>query len=81
MTQFNSTILIIFAVIAYMMVVDNNVSTYIVLQTKLIKINIERFFWMLVHHPSNFITTWINNRKYDRIAKELFEEFNSKGGD
>jgi len=79
MNQFNSTIFIIFAVILYMMAVDSNVSVYIVLQTKLLKINLSRFIWMLVNHPNNFITTWVNNRKYDKIAKDFLKEYNSNG--
>jgi hypothetical protein len=30
---------------------------------------------MMKYHPNNFITTWIQNRKYDKIARELEKEF------
>jgi hypothetical protein len=33
---------------------------------------------MIKYHPNNFITTWIQNQKYDKIAKELEKEFNQK---
>lgn len=68
----------IFAVILYMMYVDKNVSDYIILLSKILKIKIERFFWMVKYHPKNFITTWIRNRKYDNIAEELVQEFMEK---
>ena len=78
MTPFQSVLLIIFGVIAYMMWVDENVSVYITLIFKILKVNTERLFWMIKFHPNNFITTWIQNRKYDRISRELEQEFQSK---
>lgn len=75
MTPFNSIVLIIFGVIAYMMIVDENVGTYLTLVFKMTKVNIERFFWMMKYHPNNFVTTYFQNRKYDRIARELEKEF------
>lgn len=29
---------------------------------------------MIRFHPNNFITTWIQNKKYDKIARELERE-------
>jgi len=43
---------------------------------KTMKLNMVRFLWMIRFHPNNFITTWIQNRKYDRMAKELEKELN-----
>ena len=37
-----------------------------------------RFLWMVRFHPNNFITTWTQNLKYDRIAKDLEKELNDK---
>lgn len=68
----------IFTVIAIMIVVDQNVGDYIILQLKFLQVRIERLWWMFIHHPNNFITTWIQNRKYDRIARELQEEMERK---
>lgn len=64
----------IFTIIAIMIVVDQNVGDYIILQLKFLQVRIERLWWMFKYHPNNFITTWIQNRKYDRIARELQEE-------
>lgn len=78
MTPYYYTLFIIFTIIASMIVLDNNVGVYITLIFKIIKVNMERLFWMIKFHPNNFITTWIRNREYDKIARELEKEFNSK---
>jgi len=78
MTTFNSILLVIVGVVGYMMIIDENIATYLTLILKIMKVNTERFFWMVKYHPNNFITTWIQNRKYDRIARELEKEFQSQ---
>jgi hypothetical protein len=65
-------------VIATMIVLDNNVGLYIILILKKFKIEIEKLWWKIKFHPNNFITTWIRNRQYDKIAKELEEEFSKR---
>jgi hypothetical protein len=61
-----------------MIIVDENVAKYIMLWVAIIKVNTERIIWMIRFHPNNFVTTWLQNRKYAKIAKELQEEFLSK---
>lgn len=78
MNYFQSLLLIIFGIIAYVMILDENVGTYLTLIFQMMKINFERFYWMIRYHPNNFITTWIQNRKYDQIAKELQQEFEKR---
>jgi hypothetical protein len=78
MTPFNSVLLIIVGVVGYMMIIDENIATYLTLVFKIMKVNTERFFWMVKYHPNNFITTWIQNRKYDQIARELEKEFQTQ---
>lgn len=78
MTPFNSILLIIVGVVGYMMIIDENFATYMTLVFKMMKVNIERLFWMAKYHPNNFITTWIRNREYDRIARELQQELENK---
>ena len=75
MTTYYYTLFIAFTIIATMIVLDNNVGVYITLIFKILKVNIERLVWMIRFHPNNFITTWLNNRKYDKIARELEKEF------
>lgn len=74
MTPFQSTILVAVAIVSYIVLTDRNVADYLILVFKMTNINIQRFLWMLKYHPNNFVTTWIQNRKYSRIAKELHEE-------
>ena len=64
----------IFTILALVIVIDANVGDYIMLQLKFLPLRIEKMWWMFKYHPNNFITTWIQNRKYDRIARELHAE-------
>lgn len=60
-----------------MMVIDPNVSEYIVLLSKIVKVNIERFYFMIRFHPfmySSPIGKWWMMRKYMKIIKELSKE-------
>lgn len=78
MTPLNSTLLIIFGVIIYMMSVDKNISDYLNLIFKIIKLNTERMFWMIKFHPRNPITNLVQNYKMKRLAEQLQKEFDSK---
>ena len=77
MFSLNYGLLLVLGIIAYIMIIDQNVADYFLLVFKMMKLNIVRLLWMIRLHPNNFITTWIQNRKYDRIAKELIEEIKS----
>jgi chromosomal replication initiation ATPase DnaA len=72
------TLFTVFIIIALMIVIDPNVGSFIDLLIKIIKVKVERFIWMVIYHPNNFITTWLQNRKYDKIARELEKEFELK---
>lgn len=78
MNPINSTLLIIFGIIGYMIVVDENVAKFIVLQFKSAYVNTQRLYYMAKLHPKNPITTWQMNRKYDKIAKEMIKEYELK---
>jgi hypothetical protein len=80
LNPFQYTVLIIFAIVAYMIIVDENVGVYFILVSKIIKINVEKFFWIIRFHPQNPITNLIVKLKYDKIARQLKEEIetNSK---
>jgi hypothetical protein len=58
-----------------MMIVDANVSTFIVLVSNLVKVKLKGLFWMLKNDPRNPINSFLIRRKSDRIARELIEEF------
>jgi hypothetical protein len=76
MTPFQSTCVIIFAIISYLIITDKNVADYLTLVFRMSKLNIERMFWMIRLHPKNPITNLIKKWEYDKIAKELQKEFN-----
>ena len=78
MTIYQSTLLIIFGIIGYMMIVDKNVGDYISLLYKIIKLNVERIFWMIRFHPKNPITNLMKRWEYDAIARTLEKEMESE---
>jgi hypothetical protein len=77
MTPFQSTCLILFAILAYLILTDRNVADYLTLVFKMTRLNIERMFWMIRLHPKNPITNLMMRWKYERIARELEKELNS----
>jgi len=78
MNNYYYALFLVFSIIGVMIVLDANVADYIVLLTKIIKLNTERVFWMIRLHPKNPISNFMMNRKYDKLAKELEEEFRKK---
>lgn len=81
MTSYFYFLSTVFAIIFAMILIDNNVGSYIDLKLKLLGINIQRLFWMIRFHPNNFITTFIQNQKYSKIAKEIQMERQSRLSD
>jgi hypothetical protein len=74
MISFNYGILLAFGIVIYIMIVDPNVNEYLILVLKMIRVNMERVYWMIRLHPKNPITNLIMRWKYDKIAKELHAE-------
>lgn len=74
MSPINSTLLIISAIVAYLIIVDKNVADYMTLVFRMTRMNIERMFWMIRLHPKNPITNLIRRWEYDKIARELQKE-------
>ena len=71
---------VLFAIILYVMIVDRNVTEYILLIFKIIQINFERTLWMIRFHPfwiRNPIGKWWAMRKYNKIVKEMTNEIES----
>lgn len=67
----------IFAIIVTMMIIDQNVSDYIVILSKIAKNKVERLYWMARFHPaviSSPIGKWWMMRKYMKTAKELSQQ-------
>lgn len=72
------TFFLIFVIVAYMMTVDRNVADYLLLNIKMLKVNIERLKWLIVYHPNNPITNFLSYRRYKKIAEELQKEMAAK---
>lgn len=71
------TLLTLFSIIAYMMIVDENVGRYIVILTQLVRINILRLYLLIKFHPKNPITNYIMDRKMDKMMKKMRDEEDS----
>ena len=78
MSSINYSIILIVGILAYVIITDPNVGEYLILLLKVIKMNFERFIWMVRLHPKNPITNLMMRQKYARIAKELEKEFDNK---
>lgn len=74
MNTIQSSILILFVILIYIIAVDKNVEDYFILTLKLWRINIERFLWMIRFHPRNPVTNFLKEREYAKIAKDLEKE-------
>lgn len=68
----------IFTIIAVMIVLDPNVGEFITLVSKVVKVNVERTWWMIRFHPQNPVTNLIKRWEYAKIAKELEKEFSGR---
>jgi hypothetical protein len=79
MTPFQSACVVIFGILAYLIWVDENITIYLTLIFKIIRINTERMLWMIKLHPKNPITNLMMKRKYAKIAKELEKELLERG--
>ena len=67
-------LLLVFGVVAYMIVVDKNVATYIVLLGKLAKLQVNRFiFWVKFYPRLRFDTFWLK-RKSKKALNALKQE-------
>ncbi len=72
--------LVIFSFVAYFIVTDDSIARFFLLSIKIVKQNIERFFWMVRFHPlitTNKITQWYMMRKYmkevEKIQRDLIK--------
>ena len=66
-----------FAIIFYAMWVDENITIYVGLTFKLIKVKLDTFWWILLYHPfwiTNPISKRLSIRKYERMAEKLLKK-------
>lgn len=65
----------LFCIVAYAIVVDKNVAIFIDLLFKIFKLELEKIWWKIKFHPQNPITNLIKRWEYEKIAKELIQEY------
>ncbi len=66
----------IFAVIAYMIVMDKNVADYIILLLKLAQVNTRRFIFWIQFYPKLKYDTWKLKRSMKKFIKEMNQDTN-----
>ena len=80
--DFSYTIVIVLcSFVVYLAATEEHFFHLIILLTKIVRIMIDRVYWMIKLHPlisNNFISKWLMYRKHLKIAKELEKEFNDK---
>ena len=74
MTPFQTTCIILFSIVAYLIVVDKNVAEYLTLVIKITKINIVRTLWMIRLHPNNPITNLMIKWEYYKLVRKFQNE-------
>ena len=83
MNTYYLTILAVFGIVAYMMIVDQNVADFISLIPRIIKLNVERFYWKIRFHPivtTNKLSQWLMMRKYEKMIKEYEQQNKTDSG-
>lgn len=79
MNEYYYALFLVFSILAVMIVLDENVAIYVTLIFKIIRVNLERIWWMIRFHPKNPITNLMMKWKYDRLAKDLEKELMKRG--
>ena len=67
----------VFAVLAYMIVVDKNVAIFIELMIRFAWVQIKRAWWIIRFHPANPIPRWTLNWRVNRMVRKLEKELNN----
>jgi hypothetical protein len=81
MTPFQSSCLVIFGILAYLIITDKNVAEYLTLIFKMSRLNVERMLWLIKFHPRNPISNLMMKWKYARLARELEKELSDRLSD
>ena len=66
----------LFAVVAFVIVIDENVAAAFVYVFKLANTEIKRHWWWLTNNPRNPVVKYMIYRRSLRLAKELMVEIN-----
>ena len=68
------TWLVVGSVLTYVVVVDENVYPWLVLNSKIVGIWFQRQWFRIRYNPDSPWVRWSINRNADRIAKQLIKE-------
>ena len=70
LTLYYSSLLFIFAIVAYIIIIDPNVGKFILLLLQLAKVNINRFIFLMRFYPRLWLDSKIMRWKSSRILKK-----------
>ena len=68
----------LFAILAYLIVTDASVAKYVVLLGMEARLNYEKLKWWVRYSPDNPIVRFQIKRNADKLARELFDEYQNK---
>jgi len=74
MNTYLYSLLIVFIIVAWIINEDPNVGVWINLKIQQLWLEIRRFYYLIVYHPKNPITTWRLNRKLNKLMKQYEDE-------
>jgi hypothetical protein len=83
MNTYYFILLTVFGIVGYMMIMDENVALLVSLVPRIIKLNVERFYWKIRFHPAvttNKLSQWFMMRKYEKIIKEYEQQNKTDSG-
>jgi len=70
--------LVIFFCIGYLIISDQSVAKAVVYVTQLLKIQYEKYRWIVIHHPKTPWARYSMHRRSMKMAEELMKELNNK---
>lgn len=71
-------LLTIFAILAYLIIIDKSVATLFVLLFKIMRVQFERVKWLIIYNPGNPFSKYFMWRNAMKIAKEIRKEYQEK---
>ena len=78
MTPATLTWLVVGAFLVYVVAVDPNVYTWLVLQSKRLRVEVERTWFKVRYHPDSPWVRYEVDRNAKKIADELLKEYENK---
>jgi len=78
MTSATLTWFTIGAILVYVVAQDPNVYTWLVLQAKGLRIEVERRWYMFRYHPESPWIRYEMKRNSERLAREIIKEFENR---